>query len=99
MSQDSNRSFAQAWIELWGRSIQYHDENYTFWEQYKTHGHFDEQWLRHLLDTIQDWDLYLTFTIIDGKTEGRDVEKLAWFIYQVRQYRQTKVDGTWVWSA
>jgi hypothetical protein len=43
MSQDSNRSFAQAWIELWGRSIQYQDENYTLWKQYKTHGHFDEQ--------------------------------------------------------
>ena len=68
MSQDNNRSFAQAWIELWGRSIQYQDENYSLWKQYKTHGHYDEQWLRYLLDTIQDRDLYLTCTIIDGNT-------------------------------
>jgi len=77
--------------------IQYHDENYTLWKQYKTHGHYDEQWLRHLLDTIQDWDLYLTFTIIDGNTKGKDLEKLTWFINQIRQYRQTRVDETWVW--
>jgi len=76
--------------------IQYHDENYTFWKQLKNNGQYDLKWFQHLLDTICDWDLFLAFTIIDGHTEGKDIEKLAWFISQVRNHRQTLVDETWV---
>jgi hypothetical protein len=76
--------------------IQYHDENYTLWKQYKRDGHYDKDWLKHLLHIIHDWDLYLAFTIIDGHTEGKDLEKLAWFIGQVRQHKKTQVDESWV---
>jgi hypothetical protein len=76
--------------------IQYHDENYTLWKQYKRDGHYDTDWLHHLLHTIHDWDLYLIFTIIDGHTEGKDIEKLAWFINQVRQYKHVQVEESWV---
>jgi hypothetical protein len=75
--------------------IQYHDENYTLWKQFISTGHYDKKWLRYLLDTIQDWDLFLIFTIIDGCTKGKDIEKLAWFINQVKQHRQIKVDEAW----
>jgi hypothetical protein len=76
--------------------LQFHDENYTLWKQFQSTGHYDEKWLRYLLDTICDWDLYLIFTIIDGHTEGKDIEKLAWFIEQVRGQKQTIVDANWV---
>jgi hypothetical protein len=76
--------------------IQYHDENYTLWKQYKRDGQYDVKWLQHILAIIHDWDLYLTFTIIDGRTEGKDIEKLAWFIRQVRQHKKTQVDESWV---
>jgi hypothetical protein len=76
--------------------IQYHDENYTLWKQLKRTGRYDTEWFHYLLDTIQDWDLYLIFTIIDGNTQGKDIEKLAWFINQVRKHKQTQVDETWV---
>ena len=76
--------------------IQYHDENYTLWRQYKNQGYYDTEWFQFLLNTIQDWDLFLAFTIIDGNTKGKDIEKLAWFIAQVKLYKQTMVDETWV---
>jgi hypothetical protein len=76
--------------------IQYHDENFTLWKQFKSNGHYDREQFQHLLNTIHDWDLFLVFTIIDGHTEGKDIEKLAWFIGQVRKYKKTLVDETWV---
>lgn len=76
--------------------IQFHDENYTLWKQFQGAGKCDEKWLQTLLDTIHDWDLYLIFTIIDGNTKGKDIEKLTWFIEQVRGHKQTIVDASWV---
>lgn len=76
--------------------IQFHDENYTLWKQFKSNGHYDRKWLQYLLNTIHNWDLFLAFTIIDGYTEGKDIEKLAWFINQVREHKGTQVDETWV---
>jgi hypothetical protein len=76
--------------------IQYHDENYTLWKQFKSQGRYDHKWFRYLLNTIHNWDLFLAFTIIDGHTKGKDIEKLTWFIQQVRKHIQTKVDETWV---
>lgn len=76
--------------------IQYHDENYTLWKQYKNHGYYNKEWFQFLLDTIRDWDLFLIFTIIDGHTKGKDLEKLTWFVNQVKQHKQILVDETWI---
>ena len=76
--------------------IQYHDENYALWKQFKNNGRYDSQRFHQLLNTIYDWDLFLAFTIIDGHTHGKDIEKLAWFIEQVRQYKQTSVNESWI---
>lgn len=76
--------------------IQYHDENYTLWKQHKNHGTYNREWFQFLLDTIRDWDLFLIFTIIDGHTKGKDLEKLTWFVNQVKQHKQTLIDETWV---
>jgi hypothetical protein len=76
--------------------IQYHDENYTLWKRFKSTGQYDSEWLQYLLNTIHDWDLFLIFTIIDGHTTGKDIEKLAWFIGEVRKYKRTIVDESWV---
>lgn len=76
--------------------LQHHDENYTLWKQFKNNGQYDDKWFQYLLSTIQDWDLFLVFTIIDGHTVGKELEKLAWFIGEVRKFKQTKVDESWV---
>jgi len=76
--------------------IQYHDENYILWQQYRCNGQFNKHQFATLLNLIQDWDLYLAFTIIDGKTPGKEIERLPWFIDLVKQYRPTLVDVTWI---
>lgn len=76
--------------------IQYHDENYTLWKQHKNHGAYNREWFQFLLDTIRNWDLFLIFTIIDGHTKGKDLEKLTWFVNQVKQHKQTLIDETWI---
>lgn len=76
--------------------LQFHDENYTLWKQFKRSGQYDRKWFETLLDTIQDWDLFLAFTLIDGHTQGKDIEKLAWFIQLVNGYKQTSVTEAWI---
>ena len=75
--------------------IQFHDENYFLWKQFKNSGQYDVQHLEFLLDKIRDWDLYLIFTIIDGYTKGKDIEKLPWFIREVKKHKSITIDETW----
>lgn len=76
--------------------IQFHDENYALWKQFARSGSYDRQRFQILLDTIKDWNLFLAFTIVDGCTEGKERSKLAWFINEVRQHKNTSVDESWV---
>lgn len=76
--------------------IQYHDRNYSMWREYLRKSSYDTEAFRQLLDAIQDWDLFLMFTIIDGRTRGKDLAKLFWFIEEVRKCKSTRVDASWV---
>ena len=76
--------------------IQYHDQNYYLWLDFLRNGSLDRGAFQTLLDTIQDWDLFLMFTIIDGRTAGKDKNKLGWFIEEVRKSKPTRVDTGWV---
>ncbi len=76
--------------------IQFHDENYALWKQFVRSGRYDGQQLDTLLDAIEDWNLFLAFTIVDGCTAGKERAKLAWFINEVKQHKDTSVDETWV---
>jgi len=76
--------------------IQFHDENFALWKQFAATGTYDIQRLESLLETIQDWDLFLMFIIIDGSTEGKDPDKIRWFIGEIRKQKDTKVDESWI---
>jgi hypothetical protein len=76
--------------------IQFHDENYALWQQFDRQGSYDERRFLKVLQTIQDWDLFLKFLILDGSTRGKDPAKLVWFIGEVRKHKQTIVDENWV---
>jgi len=76
--------------------IQFHDENYALWKQLRQDGTYAAKRFQALLQAIKDWDLFLIFTIVDGATAGKDREKLAWFIGEVRKHRQIEVDESWV---
>ncbi len=76
--------------------VQFHDENYALWQQYAYAGTYSQERFQSLLQTIQDWDLFLMFLIIDGSTPSKDPAKLGWFIHEVRQHKFTVVDDAWV---
>jgi hypothetical protein len=76
--------------------IQFHDLNFALWKQFSGRGAYDIERFSRLLDTIMDWDLFLLFLIIDGSTRGKDPDKVRWFIGEVRKYKQTAVDESWI---
>ena len=76
--------------------IQYHDVNYSLWKHFKATGLYDSGRLSALLETIMDWDLFLMFLILDGSTIGKHPEKIRWFIDEVKKYKKTIVDETWL---
>ena len=76
--------------------IQFHDENYFLWKQFRATGEYDTGSFMELLRIIDDWDLFLAFTIIDGNTRGKELDNLTWFIAKVRRYKDTFVDESWV---
>ena len=76
--------------------IQFHDVNYALWKQFNATGLYDGNRFKSLLDTIQEWDLFLLFLIIDGNTKGKERSKLIWFIQEVTKHKNTRVDESWV---
>ena len=76
--------------------IQFHDVNFALWKQFAATGSYDLQRFKDLLETIQDWDVFLMFIIIDGNTQGKDPKKTGWFINEVRKHKDTMVDETWL---
>ncbi len=76
--------------------IQFHDENYALWKQFVATGSYDLQRFERLLKTIQDWDLFLMFVIVDGCTKGKDPGKTGWFINEVGKHRHTGIDESWL---
>ena len=75
--------------------IQYHDEPYAIWRQFKSKGKFDQARLAALLTNIRDWNVFLAFIIVDGCTEGKGREPLQWLFQQVAgkvQSRFTEAD-------
>jgi len=76
--------------------VQFHDEGFALWTQFRRSGNYDTNRFHALLTTIKDWDLFLLFTIVDGATAGKDRDTLAWFINEVRKHQLTEIDDTWI---
>ncbi len=76
--------------------IQFHDENYKLWKQFLQTGSYNLKQFQSLLTAIHDWDLFLLFIIIDGCTKGKDYQKIHWFISEVRKFKTTLVETSWV---
>ena len=78
--------------------LQFHDVNFALWKEYAARGSYDSERFRRLLGVIVDWDLFLMFLVIDGSTTGKDPEKIRWFVNEVRKYKNTNVDDSWLES-
>ena len=85
----SHASLARAFLESHCQDtdllamVQYHDEPYALWRQFKVKGKCNAQRLAALLANIRDWNLFLAFNIIDGCTEGKSREPLEWLFAEV----------------
>ena len=62
--------------------VQYHDEPHALWRQSSAKGQFNVARLASLVQTIQDWNLFLAFLIVDGCTAGKSHEPLRWFFQE-----------------
>jgi hypothetical protein len=63
--------------------IQFHDFNYYIWKKYNKYGFYDREKLKDILEKIEDIELLLLFTIIDGTVKGKDLAKLKWFYEEI----------------
>jgi hypothetical protein len=77
--------------------IQYHDLNFALWKQFSATAFYNSERFSDLLAAIIDWDLFLMFLILDGSTSGKDPAKIGWFINEVRKYKKTFVDESWLY--
>jgi hypothetical protein len=66
------------------------------WLEYAKKGSYNKAEFQRLIESIQDWDLFLMFTIIDGRTKGKEISKLMWFIDEVKKSITTRIDSSWV---
>ena len=64
--------------------VQYHDEPYALWRQEKHH-RLNRERYEALFARVREWDLFLSFLIVDGCTEGKNREPLEWFFGEVAQ--------------
>ncbi len=64
--------------------VQYHDEPYALWQQFKRRGRFDQNRLDALIARIEDWNIFLAFQIIDNCTKGKVRDPLYWLFQKVR---------------
>ena len=78
-------------------TVQFHDEPYALWQQWRHKSHVNEDRLVRLLQTVSNWDLFLAFQIIDGCTDSKDRAPLTWFLVAVEGRVESRfgVDDLW----
>jgi hypothetical protein len=59
-------------------TIEQHDRPYALWRKLQRRGRLDEKGFRDMLARIPDRDLFVRFVELDGSTEGKDPEPVAW---------------------
>jgi hypothetical protein len=72
-------------------TVQYHDEPFALWRRYASKGKVNAARLSTLLTTIQDWNLFLAFCIIDGCTDGKEREPSRWLFRQLGGKVETRL--------
>ena len=76
--------------------IQYHDELYSIWREKEVKGVTDEERLSKLKNRIDNCDVFLSFSLIDGITKGKERVFVKWFLREMIDKVETRVDKTWI---
>jgi hypothetical protein len=63
--------------------VQYHDEPFALYNQWRSKGQYNRQRFEALLAAINDWNLFLAFNVIDGCTAGKSRAPLCWLFGEV----------------
>jgi hypothetical protein len=63
--------------------VQYHDEPYALYRQFESYGEYNQDRFLSMVHSIQDWNLFLAFCIIDGCTAGKSREPLRWLFREI----------------
>lgn len=66
--------------------VQYHDEPFALWRQFKARHHFNQDRLEALFEKIKDWPLFLTFVLVDNATQGKSREPVRWFFELIAEH-------------
>lgn len=85
------------------RMVQWHDENFALWKQFKKNDNYDHKRLEERTLKIEELDLFVMFTIIDGctlsKMELADKErpdKLRWFVEELNTYEGVQIPSSFL---
>ncbi len=88
----SHASLAREYVESYlgktylSNMLQYHDELYAIWRKAQSKSQqIDQGRLDKLIPLIEDWDLFMTFTIIDNTTKSKELEPTQWAIDIIKQ--------------
>ncbi len=82
---ESHASLARGFIEEYlGESplsqiVQLHDEMFALWKPHKGEQINQDRYQR-LIETIEDWDLYVTFLLIDNSPGKKDFSSTLWAV-------------------
>ena len=63
--------------------VHHHDEPFSLYRHWHYKHKVRVDRLESLIESIHDWNLFSAFLIIDGSTEGKGREPLAWFFSQI----------------
>jgi hypothetical protein len=65
--------------------IELHDRPYTLWRKMKRWRHLDERGFQTMVRRLPDPDLFMHFVRVDGSTEGKSQEPIAWLEGELRR--------------
>ncbi len=85
----SHASIARAYLQQYVHDedllnmVQLHDEPFALWRQVKSKGSYNRNRFDDLLKTINDWDVFVAFQLIDGCTAGKSRDPLRWLFTEL----------------
>jgi hypothetical protein len=59
-------------------AIEQHDRPYSLWRKMRRIGRLDKRGFERMLGRIPDRELFMRFVELDGSTEGKNPEPIAW---------------------
>jgi hypothetical protein len=66
-------------------TIELHDRPYSLWRKMRRTGRLDDAAFQKMMDRVPDAELFMRFIELDGGTEGKDPEPIAWFRDELRR--------------